>query len=825
MNKPCILRIEASAGAGKTYRLTSRYLELLANLEPHPQTLRSVVAITFTNKAAAEMKERIVKNLKNIALATEEGKKLAAQTGLTPQAAAKWLEIIFEHFNDLQVRTIDSLVFSILKGIALEVGLRPDLEAELKEDVLLARAYDRLLLYLREGDTALRDIFRQVLLTFLEIEARSGFNPEKAIRKMLLDLFRYELKGRPLQNNQRNWMLKDMAEDVANAASRFLVAAEEAGLKFRYSFWHEKFLAPLDNFRATPFWKSSAADIFKGRGQVPPEVEALYADFQEKLEKYLFAWAVVRLIPYAQLYEKLKLELERLRQEYGLIHGGGWIEIVERVLREEGIPLVYCKLGTRFRHFLIDEFQDTSRAQWEALRPLVEEALARGGSLTYVGDVKQAIYVWRGGDPGLFKEVPQELPAELVDDPLPYNWRARENLVAFNNRFFGLLAEEGRARYVARRFLYAEREEERAKNCPHVGELAGFITETFQRVQQELPEERPGGQIEIVFCPGEDLHTQYEEILARLEKLLIQQKEQVTHKKIAILVRTNDQAEEIAHLLFEIGIPAVTENALRITSSQVVKALVSFLSFLDYPFNDVALAGFLRSKIAKGFLNLPEKFWKGAGRGNTLLDLLKNYDAEGFNNHLAPFLEKAGFLSPYDLVREVFAHFRIYERFPEEEAFLHRFLSLVLAFEQEGAGLSGFLERWSERAAEERLGLPEELSAVRVLTIHAAKGLEFDVVYLPFLHWTLKTPSLVTLEEGTLGYVQSPYPGPIKDKVMREKAAQALENLNLLYVAFTRAKEELYIFIPEKRPERASFGTGDIVRQFLAELGYRNYAS
>ena len=821
MNNPFVLRIEASAGAGKTYRLTNRFLEILAELPPTARDLRSVVAITFTNKAACEMKERLVRTLKEIALKNPKGETLSAQTGLTPEKAQRWLEVIFEHYHDLQVRTIDSLVFTILKGVALEVGLRPDLEAELKEDLLLARAYDRLLLALRGGDEDLKEIFREVLLAYLEIEAKGGFYPEKGIRKTLLHLFRYELKGRSLETSKGPYSLSRLEAELREAAADFLEAAYKRRLSFRYEGWAAKFEDPFDDFSATPFKKKHAWELFKN-GPKDEELEALFARFKEKLEEYLLARAIVRLIPYARLYERLKNELEVLRRQEGLIHGGGWVEIVERVLQEEGVPLVYCKLGARFRHFLIDEFQDTSRQQWEALRPLVEEALASGGTLTYVGDVKQAIYVWRGGDPALFAEVPAELSAPLIEEPLPYNWRAREDLVAFNNAFFSFLAEEEVARRVATRFLYGQSPDREAFSCPHVGALTATLKDTFSRVSQKLPRPRAGGEVKILPVAGKTFYEIKENTLEALKDLIPRVFSRYAGSgQVAVLVRTNDQAEEVARLLFELGVPAVTENALRLANSPLIRALISLLTFLDYPYHDVALMGFLRSPIARGYFRLPAHFWCSSQRGEgPLVETLRHLAPEAFAKYLRPLLEKAGFLNPYDLVREIFHLFDLYRRFPEEEAFLHRFLSLVLSFEQEGVGLSAFLERWQERGLEERLGLPEEVEAVRVLTIHGAKGLEFEAVFLPFLHWEPKTPSLVTLEGGLLGYVQQPYPGPIKEKVLKDRAEQALEGLNLLYVAFTRAKEALYLFVPRERPEKERFGTGTVVRDFLERLGY-----
>ncbi len=815
-----ILKIEASAGAGKTYRLTNRFLELLGHLPPKAEHLRSIVAITFTNKAAAEMKERLIRALKEIALSSPEGKERAQEVGLSPETARAWLEIIFEHYQNLQVRTIDSLVFTILKGVALEAGLRPDLEAELKEDLLLARAYDRLLLNLR-GDEKLRELFREVLLTFLEIEARGGFNPERRIRYVLLDLFRYEQKEGDLREAPVKAALEELAEKVKKKASYFLEVLRQNQGRLRRQNWEEKFLTPLEDPGAFVFHKDSVREIVS-RAKDWEEVESAYQDFRRALEDFLLARAIVRLVPYTRLYQRLKKELETLREQEGLIHGGAWISLVEKILREEGVPLIYCKLGTRFRHFLIDEFQDTSRQQWEALKPLVEEALSQGGSLTYVGDIKQAIYVWRGGDPRLFVEVPQELPAHLTEEPLPFNWRSLEDLVGFNNRFFALLAEETLARWVAISLLYGRRAPKEALRCPWVGHLTSHLQEIFSRVSQELPRQRPGGRVEIVPLTGKTNQEREEKTRQLASRIIPELFHRLSEegKSLAILVRTNEQAEEMARLLFELEIPAVTENALRLSSSRLIRAIVSLLTFLDYPYHDVALAGFLRSELARPFFT-PVNDLLAQSKGRPLWEFLQETQPEAFSRYLAPLLEKAGFLSPYDLVREILDRFQVWERFPSEEAFLNRFLSLVLFFEQEGAGLSAFLEHWAERGLEERLGLPEEIRAVRILTIHAAKGLEFDVVVLPYLHWELRVSSLVALPQGYLSYVQRPYPGPVKERVLEEKCLQGLEMLNLLYVAFTRAREELYLFVPQETEGRGTrFGTGDIVKRLLKEGGF-----
>ena len=188
---PQIRFLKTSAGAGKTYQLTIRFLSLLKGMRPSAEALRGIVAITFTNRAAAEMKERIVLALKQIALGQGPGKRLARETGLQPQEASAWLDVILAHFGDFHVRTIDSLVYALMRALSLEMGLRPDLEVVFEQEAVLDRCFDGLLSSARWGDESdrLYQLFSQLLETYLKIEEAGGMVPEKGIRTRLLDLY------------------------------------------------------------------------------------------------------------------------------------------------------------------------------------------------------------------------------------------------------------------------------------------------------------------------------------------------------------------------------------------------------------------------------------------------------------------------------------------------------------------------------------------------------------------------------------------------------------------------------------------------------------
>ncbi|WP_456432294.1 UvrD-helicase domain-containing protein [Thermosulfuriphilus sp.] len=813
---PHVLKIKASAGAGKTYQLTRHYLRLLKGLgRPSPEALRSLVAITFTNKAAAEMKERILFCLKEIAFQTEDGQRLAEETGLGQREAESWLKIIIEYYSDFQIRTIDSLIFAILRAVSFELGLRPDLEAEFEEKELLGRAFDQLLLELGAGDSALEGLFRKVLETFLELESQGGFNPEGKIRRRLLELFRHDILKR-VRSGTGPLDLEGLKRELILSGRRLVGEVREKGASFknpRYR-WEDKFCEPTEDPGATPFHKEGLAQVIKAPTEVISELEPLYQTFKEALDRYLLARAVNRVVPYARLYDYLRQRLESLCQAEGLIYSGGWLRLVGGFLSQDTVPQIYCKLGNRLRYFLIDEFQDTSRAQWQVLEPIVVNCLAEGGALVYVGDTKQAIYVWRGAEPELFHEVPQRLPASTFEVHLPYNWRSSREIIDFNNRLFEPLAEDGLAEWVAHGFLYGQKA--KRESDPFVCELAQKIKANFKEALQEpSPSATSGGRVHVYCLESEDgglglLRDLFRgKIPSRFEE----------YGEAAVLVRSNDQAELVSGWLFEMGLPTVTENALRLANSRLVQTLAAFLRFLDYPLDDVALTGVLLSDLFSEKLSEEdlERIFSRRRQGS-LYSRLREVKEDLYQEFFRPLLEMVGRLSTYDLLRSLIERLSILERFSKEEAFVRRFLELVHRYEEEeGGGISGFLDFWSRRGAEERLGVPEEISAVKVLTIHAAKGLEFPVVFIPFAHWDIKPERLVCLPDGRLGYASSPYPQEIRQALMATRMAQAIEALNLLYVALTRAQKELFVFVKKGR----SFGTGDVLLRLLEVSGHK----
>jgi ATP-dependent exoDNAse (exonuclease V) beta subunit len=779
-------------------------------MTPSAEALGQIMAITFTNRAAAEMKERIIRALKQIALNAADGPRLSRETGLEPRAAEAWLDIILAHFNDFHCRTIDSLVYALLRAFSLEMGLRPELKVVFEEDAVLDLCFDRLLAGVewREAEDRLCRLFADLLETYLRIEEAGGMVVERGIRRRIRELYK---KTDSTCTAGPSPDLGKAEGELKRTAGELLTALNKAGVvdglnkrSFQEAFLQE----PLLHLEKAFFEKAAFAELLTSKTRGLDErnrahLDALYEGLKQARALYLAALARARVHAYMRALEELQHEMKRLSEREGVILGGGWHSLVRGYLQgglDRGAH-AFLKLGSRIRHFLIDEFQDTSRPQWEALLPLLEESLSTGGSLFYVGDVKQAIYGWRGGDWRLFKEAtaatfPSVPLEERRTQTLTMNYRSLPAIVEFNNGLYRLFTDAQFARRIATVIL-GEKSEEWAQEL-----LAQSIARNFEDVEQEiaplLQKGREGGTVEIASfaASGEKLRQAVKERLIEQVKEVWKRRE---GKGIAVLVRRNADAEAIAAWLMTEGIPVVTENSLRLRSSDLIKGLVSFLRFLDYPLDDLSFWGALASRIFQGLPGVPAGALEAFLReGRWQPPLYRSFEKRlpaVAAEFIRPLLARVGFVTPYDLAREVCERFHLVDRFPEEQVFIQRFFELIFQTETRGErSLSHFLQFWEEGGMEEKIGLPEEISAVRVLTVHKAKGLEFPAVFVPFTNWRLDHPRLAKLPEGCFASLKRPLPAGLEKERMRMMINDALEALNLLYVATTRAEAELYLY-------------------------------
>jgi ATP-dependent exoDNAse (exonuclease V) beta subunit len=820
---PRLIGKRASAGSGKTFALALRFLELLFESPPCPEHLGSIIAITFTNKAAAEMKERILRFLKELAFETDFAenvlKKELEKAKFSPELAQTWVDTIVENYFDFQVRTIDSFLLSILRGLSFELGIKPDSRVLFQKKQVLEEVFEELLSELARKDSPLRNAWQEALETFLLHDEKGGFYPENELKKHFLDNLYPKLNlgsdedflclssEEKEEFEEKKKRLKELYEglyylvkDLGIKTSRRLPAPWEISWD-KLIDWEEKgtFLDCLEGVKETK--------------ELYNEIKALGKEIRDwYLEKFVYC----RLAGYYKILKAIKKRVEERAVEEGLLLGSEhWTALILKVLKKEDFPpLVYAYFGKKFKHFLFDEFQDTSRPHWEALLPLLEELFAseEKGSLFVVGDPKQAIYGWRGGDWTIYHQLfdrenplfPSLRPEEIVEEVLPKNYRSHPELVAFFNCLFEHFARKDllqkkvqsatskTARKSIPEFLLGSSLEDTRES------FLKSLTKSFEgHTQESAVKIEEEALIKPFFLKTSTKEDFFERLKEELVSAVKDEWERLKEKKgnIAILVRKNDQAEEVSSWLLEEGIPVITENALKISMCPKVKGLIALLKVIEEPGEELYAYGVLASGLLQGiFPELPS--------GEE--ELLERWqeEKEEFLKRVFEFAEGLKERVPggeaYELIWETINTLGISL---DKEPFVERLLEVAHLYSLEkGPGLSGFLSFWEEGGAEQRIGLPENIEAVRVLTIHKAKGLEFDTVFLPFTDWRLSYQGLFeeVEKEGKkcLVCLGKNLPSELKLLKGEKLAREAQEMLNLFYVALTRAKKRLYIFFP-----------------------------
>lgn len=833
---PHILVVHASAGAGKTHSLALRFLQLLALAEnPTPEVLRSVLALTFTVAAAQEMKSRIVSFLKDIALRTQQGRTLQDQSGLDPVAARNWLDCILAHYHGFQVKTIDSLHFQMVQALGHRMNLWPDLETSF-DQARWARLMLRSLLNRTDWDEAgsedtdvngtLRSLWEDIFTIYLRLELRGGVRFLDWLETQAAQVFvgLSQVLG-PLQTTTIG-ALNDRQKAFEDACQTFLKALHAHDLEKAVSRFpgltplHD----PLNCLESAFFAKDAPQQLFKKSVHARADLPLIWPDYValgQARNAFLLERAKLRVSPLARLRSLLIREMERLGQTQGLLLGGWWTRLIrEHLNAEDLLAEAEMVLNAGWRHVLIDEFQDTSREQWEILRELILEALAHGGSLFCVGDVKQAIYGWRGGDWRLFLEPLRGSTFPCVPDHartqagLPFNRRSCPDIVDFNNACFGDLADPEKRRGLVLAIARGKDEDD----------VRASLDQALSRLYcdaRQLPWKNCQGQIHTTVLKAETL----EEYASTAMQTLVRDVQALRQRKtslgdMAVLVRTNAEAGECAKALLGQDIPTITEQSLTIAAHPLVRGLLALLAWLDNPDDDAALYAVCKSPLLASTVAAPEALLScfagtGQDRGQApaLRLVLQHQEPDAWARFLQPFLEHAGFAGAYEALLAATSRFALRSLPLGEWAWVEKLLEAAWNAEMDGAAsLPGFLEYWRRQGHECAAGLPEGLNAVRVLTVHKAKGLEFPRVFMPLLGYGPKNRQdyhllRATGSEPFLAAAARPRSAEVAAAVAQELVKSLAEELNLLYVALTRATQAMHLYladIPNARGSRAS---------------------
>jgi len=848
-----IEQLHASAGSGKTYRLTRRFLRLLmasgarsSACGPQPGQgygPEAILAITFTNRAAAEMRQRVLGALKALALGQPDPDFQG------PEARAKaqgMLERLLRHFQTLDIRTIDSLLGRLARLFALELGLPPDFETSLDQDAVFDDLFDAL----TAGSAELPDQARELMEAMADSLAldgnAGGFWLANAVRERLRKVFGHLIEHGPAPAWDARAALGEQealrAAIVSDAqALRAALAAAGAQPAVNFANYLDA-LAAITSLGGLPdssfAHKGSIEDclVKASKHLATPGLEDIYRSLKQRGLQARDRGALLALAlawkPFLDFGNLLLEGFEATRRDKGVALLSQLPAGVAALLAEAGgVPEAYCRLGSRLHHLLIDEFQDTSRGQWSVLAQLAGECLAKGGSLFYVGDVKQAIYGWRGGEAGLFEAAARD-PALTAMAPEPRretlgrNWRSAPEIVAFNNRVFSTLAQPEAGRLAALALLPEAPEPERE-------DLRLQLAHAFRDCAQDTPPGRDGarGLVSVRYLPGDSAAEHEEAVREAFQELVVRDLlARRDPSDVAVLTRTNREAARAAQWLVDLDVPVVTENSLRLAQHPVVRGAVCFLAFLDYPPDNMALWGFLSCRElfcrSQGLDPRALADWLAAQAKGPLYRRFRADFPDAWERLMEPFLKGAGPAGPYDLVWGLFEACEVFEAYPEDEVFLRRFLELVHNAETQGYGsLSSFLEFWRERGGEEKIPQPEDARAVRVLTMHKAKGLEFPVAVAPFHLFPPARQGQMARVDLDGATVAVPLRKDLGQACRRQAAKDLLEQVNLLYVAWTRPVEELHVFLPGSSKLENRHPLAKTARLLLQSAGYGAEAS
>ncbi len=857
--------VEASAGSGKTYALASRYLKLMLNAPPGEHPFSGILAITFMKKASLEMKARILELLKRLALDAFADRRqkeellhvLGLDAATASPRAAEALRAILQGYNYFQVQTIDSFINALLVGCAFRLNLSANFRIKEEYADYLAYGLDRLIDQAL-AEPSLKDLFLDFLFHYLRVENRSGWLFRQDILRVMLVLFGdLNLYGVPFGRTgvaQRE--LSRRVQGVGHLLqSLYELAGDNEGLNktFRNSLAKiveksaERF--SFDLLQGSAYWGRPQLPLNKN-GRVPEKVKRLWDELNAELAAVAGLYSRSLFLPYAMLFERVLQNMCQLTQKEDVL----FLEELNRQARTlfdrqgVGLPEIYLRLATRFRHFLIDEFQDTAVLQWRNILPMVEDALAAGGSLFYVGDRKQAIYRFRGGAVRLFDEVQNAFPqTRPQQETLKRNYRSRQEIVAFNNELFSV---DNLARCV-RDFEQArsarKKEEE---DISLAGDDPRRLFAHFSSSAQEALPEKQGGYIRVLRWEAQDEEESDERVRAELTACIAQLRGRgVSFRDIAILVRSNLQVEKISGWLIEAGIAVESEKTLDMRQNSCVKELVSFLAFLNSPIDELAFASFVTGALFCGAAGIPQQqvhdfLFERARlpkerRAHYLYRAFAERFPDAWEGCIAGFFRNVGFYPLYELLVSIVGHFGVLERFPAEQGFVMAFLELVKQKEEDYPSLGAFLDYFPSARKEELYVRMPKADAVRVTTIHKAKGLEFPVVILPYLQ--MRPSADRNAEEGAGRYHIEPagpdeplellslrpllrrFDAHLQECFWREYVRSFWDELNSAYVACTRAQEELYIFLASVG-SAASPGTY-LIPAGIAERGRPSYRS
>ncbi len=823
---------EASAGSGKTYALAKRYLKLILSSDSSFRDIEEILAITFTKKAAREMKERILDLLRLLALggfsAEDDEKKLLEELGMAKKIsglkAEAALDYIISNYSNFRVQTIDSFVNSIISSCSFGLGLSAKLKVLDERAEYLAYSLDDAIdIAFRNPD--IRALFDKFLDQYLYLEHKTKWLSKGDILDLLasmlghLDVYggefkKYNLKETDLYEEKRKLFglfvkLSELMPENANGHFKNAITKIVTGDN------------RIIDFKIISDSKSLLKDEIplNKNGVASPDVQKLWADIKKKISFlaelesrsifncYIDIFNVVISILLDKASKDEVLFLNELNNKAASLISKSDISYKEISLR----------LGDKIKHFLIDEFQDTSDLQWKNISSLVKSAITGGGSLFYVGDRKQAIYRFRGGDSRLFDKIKNDHKNNAIVENLPLNRRSLKEIVEFNNAVFSMENLE--------RFLSESGSQDELKqfNIDEKSDILSIFLNSHQKPLKQQNDPGKCGYVNVKSIEGENKPDRAEKIKFELITLIDGLRKRKVFKlgDIAVLCRGNDEVGLVSSWLIEHKVPVESDKTLNIKNNRFIGDIISLLKFLDSPLDNISFSSFILSEIFLKATGLKsDEISEFLFSQNKRFSLEKNFTIfrefqrrypQIWSGYFDSLYKAVGFVGIYEIVIDIFTRFGILGNFAPYQGFFMHFIGLVKSLEDKFPSLADFLEYFDELEDKKLFVNSSDTDAIKVMTVHKAKGLGFDVVIAPFLDIDIGDLG-ATGKKGKVSYVieanedflsllrlDSKYArlsGPIRAAYKNEFKKAFIDELNSTYVAFTRAKKELYVFIP-----------------------------
>ena len=839
---------KASAGSGKTFTLAKEYMKLVIQ---NPLSYRNILAVTFTNKATEEMKMRILSQLygiwKELPDSQDYMNQITEELDLSPaivsHQAGKALELLVHNYNHFRVETIDTFFQNVLRNLARELDLTANLRIELNDYQVEDMAVDELIESLDASSLLLRWVMDYIEAN---IKEDKSWNVIGQIKKFGCNIFKecykehsnqltatfsrkdfftnFSTKMREIEQRADDAIkqvvatFEDYLEENSLDISDFSYGASGVCgyfVKLKNGIYDDSVLTKrvLAGMESSDAWvKKSSPRKLVVKDAVDEMLFALLRD-TEAMRPKLFrlsqsAKLTMRHINQLRLLNSIDEKVKELNKDANRFLLSDTQNLLHSLIGESDSPFIFEKIGTQLEHIMIDEFQDTSTIQWQNFKVLLEETMSEGKSNLIVGDVKQSIYRWRDGDWRLLNNIVDEFGEkkdQLSVKPLETNYRSDKNIIEFNNLFF-------------RKAANIEYEELKEQNPEEAEEMKNAYTGLEQNVPGKKTD---AGLVSIQLLSDDNFQNRTLEAIADHINTLHMQG--IPYGRMAVLTRNNISIQQIADY-FAVNYPdieLVSDEAFRLDSSLSVKVVIEALVLLTHPEDILPRATLVKlyRKVMDGDA-VDDRELYVCGEGENPVEHLDRFLPQEFVTDFSKFLT----MPLFDLVEKIYSLFSL-SKVQHENAYICAFYDELNNFITDySSDVSTFLEEW-DKTLHSKTIQSDDVHGVRILSIHKSKGLEFSNLIIPFCDWRMeKANTTLWCEPEEEPFNELPLVpvdfssknmmGTIYEKdYLHEHLQNVVDNMNLLYVAFTRASQNLFVIAHRGNATTRS----DIIEQVLSD--------